>query len=90
MTDSNSVDKIQAEYHKKLKEVEAKLAAKHKELNKIEQRIRHETKKIYDANHPSSTASLKAKRAELNVSILKLKKDIKKINKEKIKRLKKL
>jgi len=90
MTDSNSVDKIQAEYHKKLKGVEAKLATKHKELNKIEQRIRHESKKIYDSNHPSSTASLKAKRADLNVSILKLKKDIKKINKEKIKKLKKL
>ena len=89
MTDSNSVDKIQAEYHKKLKEVEAKLATKHKELNQIEQRIRHESKKIYDSNHPSSTASLRAKRAELNISILKLKKDIKKINKEKIKKLKK-
>jgi len=90
MTDSNSINKIQAEYHKKLKELESKLAAEHKELNQIEQRIRHESKKIYDSNHPSSTASLKAKRAELNVSLSKLKKDIRKIKKEKIKKLKKL
>jgi hypothetical protein len=89
MTDSskaNLVNKIQVEYHKKLKELEQKLAAKHKELNQIEQGIKHESKKIYDSN----LSSLKAKRTELNASILKLKKDIRHINKEKIKKLRKL
>ena len=94
MTDSsksNLINQIQAEYHKRLKELESKLTTKHKELNQIEQRIKHESKKIYTSkSHDSNLSSLKAKRTELNVSILRLKKDIKKINKEKIKKLRKL
>lgn len=83
---SNLINKIQAEYHKRLKELESKLAVKHKELNQIEQLIKREAKKISGSN----ISSLKTKRMELNGSILKLKKDIKQLNKEKNKKLRKL
>jgi len=83
---SDLINKIQVEYHKRLKELESKLAVKHKELTQIEQLIKHEEKKIYNSN----LSSLKSKRTELNYSILKLKKDIKQLNKEKNKKLKKL
>jgi hypothetical protein len=53
--------KIQADYHKKLKELESKLAAKHKELAKIERLIQHESKKIYGSNI-STLLNLKLKR----------------------------
>ena len=79
--------RIQAEYHKKLKEIESNLASLHRELHQVENGIKHERKKTYDR---SDLATLKAKKGELNVSILKLKKDIKKLNKEKIKKIKKL
>jgi len=39
MTDESKSEltkKIKAEYHKKLKEIESELAAKHKKLNQIE------------------------------------------------------
>jgi len=78
--------KIQSEYHKRLKELESKLAIKHKELTQIEHLIKHEEKKTFNSN----LSSLKSKRTELNASILKLKKDIKQLNKEKNKKLKKL
>ena len=83
---SNLINKIQAEYHKCLKEIESKLAVKHKELNQIEQLIKREAKKISGSN----ISSLKSKRMELNGSILKLKKDIKQLKKEKNKKLRKL
>lgn len=85
-TKADAIKRIQLEYHQKLKDLEAKLAAKHKELNQIEQGIKHESKKIYE----SKLSTLKAKRVELNASILKLKKEIKNINKEKTKKLRKL
>ena len=78
--------KIHSEYNKKLKEFESKLASKHKELSKVEQGIRHESKKTHDSN----LSVLKAKRGELNASIFKLTKEIKQINKEKVKKLRKL
>jgi len=78
--------KIQSEYNKKLKELEAKLASKHQELSKVEQGIRHESKKIYGSN----LSVLKTKRVGLNASILKLIKEIKQLNKEKVKKLRKL
>jgi len=78
--------KVHSEYNKKLKELESKLASKHKELSKVEQGIRHELKKT----HGSKLSILKAKRGELNASILKLIKEIKQINKEKVKKLRKL
>lgn len=78
--------KVHSEYNKKLKEFESKLASKHKELSKVEQGIKHESKKT----HGSNLSALKAKRGELNASILKLAKEIKQINKEKVKKLRKL
>ncbi|MFX1269095.1 MAG: hypothetical protein ACFFAK_14140 [Promethearchaeota archaeon] len=80
------IKKIQLEYHQKLKELEAKLAVKHKELTQIKQGIKHESKKIYH----SKLSILKSKRNEINASILNLKKEIKQINKERIKKLRKL
>jgi chromosome segregation ATPase len=79
--------RIQSEYHQKLKEIESNLASLHKELHQVENGIKHERKKTYGS---SDLATLKAKKGELNVSILKLKKDIKKLNKEKNKKIKKL
>lgn len=78
--------KIYSEYNKKLKELESKLASKHKELSKVEQGIRHESKKT----HNSNLSVLKAKRSELNAFIFKLTKEIKQINKKKVKKLRKL
>jgi len=89
MSNESRVDlikQIQSDYHKKLKELESQLAIKHKELNQIEKSINHESKKIYDSKLPT----LKAKKGQLNASILKLKKEIKRINKEKAKKLKKV
>ena len=83
---SDLINKIQAEYHKRLKELESKLAIKHKELTQIEHLIKHEEKKTFNSNLPS----LKSKRRELNALILKLKKDIILLNKEKKKKLRKL
>lgn len=83
---SNLINKIHSDYNKKLKDLESKIAVIRKELNQIEQNIAHERKKI----DRSSFSTLKAKRAELNATILKLKKEIKKVNKEKAKKLKKL
>lgn len=80
------IKKVQLEYHQKLKELEAKLATKHKELAQIDQGIKHESKKI---NH-SKISTLKAKRVEIKAAILNLKKEVKRINKEKIKKLRKL
>ena len=73
--------KIHPEYNKKLKELESKLASKHKELSKIKQGIIHESKKT----HGSNLSALKAKRGELNAAILKLTKEIKQINKKRLK-----
>ncbi len=83
---SNLVDKIKSEYNKKLKELEAKLAIKHKELNKIENEIAHDTKRVDHSN----ISPLKSKKAELNTTIAFLKKEINKVGKEKIKKLRKL
>ena len=83
---SDLINKIQVEYHKRLKELESKLAIKHKELTQIEHLIKHEEKKTFNSN----LSSLKSKRTELNASILKLKKDIILLNKEKKKKLRKL
>ena len=82
----NLVNKINSEYNKKLKALESKLAIKHKELKQIEQFIAHDTKRVDHLN----LSKLKSKKAELNTAILLLKKEIKKVRKEKIKKLRKL
>jgi len=81
------INKIKSEYNKKLKDLELKLAVKHKELKKIENLIVHETKK--KVVH-SDISNSKSRRVELNYEIHQLEKDIKRIHKEKIKRLRKL
>jgi hypothetical protein len=81
--------KIQADYHKKLKELESKLAAKHKELAKIERLIQHESKKIYGSNI-STLSKFKTEKVEVNVTIVQIKKDIKHLKSEYIKKLRKL
>ena len=80
------IKQILAEYHNKLKGLESALAVKHKELSHLQQSINHEEKKIYNSKMPT----LRAKKVELDASILKLKKAIKQIKKEKDKKLKKL
>ena len=80
------INKIKSEYNNKLKELEAKLAIKHKEMIQIERAIKHDTKVI---DH-SKVSKLKVKKAEINAAIISLKKEIKKVNKEKIKKLRKL
>jgi len=84
---STLISKIKAEYNKKLKDLELKLAFKHKELKKIEILIAHETKK--KVVH-SDISNSKSRRVELNYEIHQLERDIKRIHKEKIKRLRKL
>jgi len=84
---SELLKKIQSDYHKKLKELESKLAVAHKELHQIERGIQHESKKVF--GH-SNLPTLKAKKVELNGSILKLKKEIQKINKARKKQIQKL
>ncbi|MFX1380583.1 MAG: hypothetical protein ACFFA4_15970 [Promethearchaeota archaeon] len=89
MSDSSKLDKankIRVEYNRKLKDLEAKLAIKHKELKQIDRFILHDKTKI---DH-SGLSNLKAKKAELNANITLLKKEINRINKEKIKKLRKL
>jgi len=81
--------KIEFEYHKKLKELESSLAVKHKELNKIERLIQHESKKIYGSNI-STLSKVKTEKVEVNSEIMKLTKEIKHIKSEYIKKLKKL
>ena len=79
--------RIQSEYHQKLKELESNLASLHKELYKVELGMKHEEKKIYGI---SNFTTLKTQKGELNVAIFEVKKNIKKLNKEKNKKLKKL
>ncbi|MFX1321657.1 MAG: hypothetical protein ACFFAQ_08435 [Promethearchaeota archaeon] len=81
------INKIKSEYNKKLKDLELKLAAKHKELRKIENLIVHETKKKVVHSNISNS---KSRRVELNFEIHQLEKDIKRIHKEKIKKLRNL
>ncbi|MFX0083767.1 MAG: hypothetical protein ACFE94_18605 [Candidatus Hodarchaeota archaeon] len=83
---SNLINKIKSEYKTKLKELEAKLAVKHKELNQIEKALLHDTKRV---DH-SGITKLKSRKAELNAVIILLKKEIKKVNKEKVKKLRKI
>ncbi len=83
---SDLINKIKSEYNKKLKDLEVKLATIHKELNKIDGVIAHETKRVDHLN----LSKLKSKRAELNSRIIQLKKEITKVNKEKSKELRKL
>lgn len=83
---SNLIKKIQSEYNKKLKDLESKLAVKHKEMSQIEIDLAHEVKKIEHSN----ISMLKTKRAKVNAIIIQLKKEIKKVNKEKIKKLRAL
>ena len=77
---------INSEYRKKLKDLEAKIAKKHKELNEIERLLKHDTKRV---DH-SGIAELKSEKGRLNSAILNLKREIKKANKERVKKLKKL
>ena len=73
MSDTSKLDKInriKTEYNRKLKDLEAKLAIKHKELRQIDNAILHDKTKV---NH-SRLSDLKIKKAELNVSINLLKK----------------
>ncbi|MFX1326086.1 MAG: hypothetical protein ACFE8N_14135 [Promethearchaeota archaeon] len=83
---SDLINKIKSEYRNKLKELEAKLTVKNKELNQIERALLHDTKRV---DH-SGIAQLKSKKAELNAIIVLLKKEIKKVNKEKVKKLRKI
>lgn len=83
---SNSANMIKSEYNKRLKELESKLALKHKELKQIENAFIHDTKKIDHSN----VGKLKSKKAQVNTEILLLKKQIKKVSKEKLRKLKKL
>ncbi|MFW9881311.1 MAG: hypothetical protein ACFFG0_50245 [Candidatus Thorarchaeota archaeon] len=85
-TKSNLINKIKTEYNKKLKDLEFKLALKHKELNQIENELIHDRRKIDHSN----VGKLRSKKAEINADISFLQKEIKKINKEKIRKLKKL
>jgi len=80
------INKIKSEYNKKLKDLEAQLAKKHNEFNEIKRKIAHETKRVNHLN----ISKLKSKKAELNADIMLLKKEIKKVSKEKIKKLRKL
>ncbi len=80
------INKIKSEYNNKLKDLEAQLAKKHNELKQIEKQIAHESKKI----EHSHISKFKSKKAELNSAIILLKKEIKKVSKEKIKKLRKL
>jgi hypothetical protein len=86
LSKSELANKIKSEYNKKLKELEAKLAIKHKELIQIERAINHDTKII---DH-SKITKIKSKKGEINATIIFLQKEIKKVKKEKIKKLKKL
>ena len=83
---SNLIKKVKSEYSKKLKNLEAKLAVRHKEPHQIEISIAHELKKI----EHSKLSKLKSKKIELTAIILQLEKEIKKVIKEKIKKLKAL
>jgi uncharacterized coiled-coil DUF342 family protein len=83
---SNKIKKIQSDYHRKMRDLEDKLAAKHKELDQVEHDINRESKKIGHTN----ISKLKSKKAELNVAINQLKKEIRKLNKEKMKKIRAL
>lgn len=86
LSKSELANKIKSEYNKKLKDLEAKLATKHKEMIQVDRAINHDTKIIDHSKLPK----LKSKKGEINASIILLKKEIKKVKKEKIKRLRKL
>ncbi len=86
LSKSDLVNKIKAEFNKELKALETNLAIKHKELIQIERAIQHDTKIIDHSN----ISNLKSKKAEINAAIISLKKEIKKLNKEKIKKLRKI
>lgn len=89
MSDSSKSDlanKIKAEYNKKLKELESKITKLHVELKKIDGVFVHETKRVDHLN----LSELKLKRSELNLNIAQLRKEIKKVSKEKMKKLKNL
>lgn len=83
---ADSVNKIKAGYNKKLKNLEAKIAKLHSELKKIDVVFAHEPKRVDHLN----LSQAKLKRAELNSQITQLRKEIKQISKEKIKKLKSL
>ncbi|MFX1567360.1 MAG: hypothetical protein ACFFCV_03230 [Promethearchaeota archaeon] len=89
MSDSSkaeSANKIKAEYNKKLKNLEAQIARLHSELKKIDSVFTHEPKRVDHLN----LSQAKVKRAELNSMISQLRKELKKISKEKVKKLKNL
>ena len=81
--------KIESDYHKKLKDLESLLATKHKKLNQIERTIQHESKKIYGSNI-STLSKFKTEKVEVNAVIMKLKKEIKRVRSDYIKKMKKL
>ncbi|MFX0029427.1 MAG: hypothetical protein ACFE8B_09470 [Candidatus Hermodarchaeota archaeon] len=83
---STLINQIKSEYRKKIKDLEAKLAIKHKELNQIERLLIHDTKRV---DH-SGITKLKSEKGKLNADIIQLKKEIKKANKERAKNLKKI
>jgi len=83
---SDLINKIKSEYNKKLKALEAKLALKHKELNQIESAIKHDTRVIDHSN----ISKLRLEKAEINTSIISIKKEIKKLNRQKDKKLRKV
>ncbi|MFX0049367.1 MAG: hypothetical protein ACFE8G_14585 [Candidatus Hermodarchaeota archaeon] len=83
------VKRIKSEYHKKLKELEVNLAEKHKELSQIEQKLQHESKKRYTSTS-SALSKLKTDKLDVNSVIMSLKKEIKRLRAEYLKKLKKL
>jgi hypothetical protein len=83
------VKKLTSEYHKKLKQLEVGLAEKHRELNHIEQKLQHESKKIYGSTSPT-ISTLKSDKLKINMAIMKLKKEVKRIRADYAKKLKRL
>jgi len=86
LSKSELLNKIKSEYNKKLKDLETKLAKKHKELIQVEKEIKHDTRVIDHSNLPK----IKAKKGEINATIIFLKKEIKKAKKEMMRKLRKL
>ncbi len=81
--------KIESDYHKKLKDLESLLATKHKKLNQIERTIQHESKKIYGSTL-STLPKLKTEKVEIDATIRRVKKEIKRVRSDYIKKMKKL
>ena len=83
------VKRIKSEYHKNLKDLEANLAEQHKELSQIEQKLQHESKKRYTST-TSMLSKLIAEKLDINSKIRSLKKEIKRLRADYLKKIKKV